>query len=108
MAADLPDISEIAPGYSSAGYPEEFSELFADSRVRLMRAGRGRVMAFRNEDLRKLAADPRAGNMPFEALMKRSFIEGAQDAQVGIESRPAAKRFLIDQIFTANPPRHGP
>jgi cytochrome P450 len=104
--ADLPDISEIAPGYSSAGYPEEFSELFVDSRVRLLRAGRGRVIAFRNEDLRKLAANPGAGNMPFEALMKRSFIEGAQDTQVGIENRPSAKRFLIDQIFTANPPRH--
>jgi hypothetical protein len=50
VAADLPDISEIAPGYSSAGYPEEFSELFADSRVRLVRAGRGRVIAFRNEE----------------------------------------------------------
>jgi cytochrome P450 len=105
---DLSDIAEIAPGYSSAGYPEEFFELFADSRVRLVRAGHARVIAFRNEDLRKLAADPSVGNMPFEALMKRSFIEGSQDAQIGIESRPATQRFLVDQIFTANPPRHGP
>ena len=105
---DLPDISGIAPDYSSPGYPEEFSELFVDPRVRLMRAGRGRVVAFRNADLHKLAANPCAGNMPFEVLMKRSFIEGAQDAQVRIDSRPSTKRFLVDQIFTANPPRHGP
>lgn len=106
--ADLPDISEIAPGYSTVGYPEEFSELFANPRLRLLRAGRARVVVFRNEDVRSMAANPYAGNMPFETLMRRSFIEGAQDSQIGIDSRPGTRRFLVDQIFTANPPRHGP
>lgn len=106
--ADLPDISEIAPAYSTLGYPEEFSELFANPQLRLLRAGRGRVVVFRNVDVRTIAAKPYAGNMPFEALMRRSFIEGAQDSQVGIDSRPCAKRFLEGQIFTANAPRHGP
>ncbi len=105
---DLPDISEIAPGYSTLGYPEEFSELFAKPQLRLLRAGRGRVVVFRNVDVRTIAANPHAGNMPFEALMRRSFIEGVQDSQVGIDNRPCAKRFLADLIFTANPPRHGP
>ncbi len=105
---DLPDISEIAPGYSTLGYPEEFFELFANPQLRLLRAGRGRVVVFRNEDVRAIAANPCAGNMPFEVLMRRSFIEGAQDSQVGIDSRPNARRLLVDQVFTANPPRHGP
>jgi len=104
---ELPDLADIAPGYAAAGYPEEFAELFANPQLRLLRAGH-RVVAFRNEDVRKIAAHPCAGNMPFEILMRRSFIEGSQDSTVGLESRPATRRFLQDQIFTANPPRHGP
>ena len=105
---ELPDISAIAPGYSATGFSEDFSELFADPRLRLVRSGPGRIVVFRNEDVRKIAAHPAAGNMPFDKLMRRSFLEGARDGEVGIERRPATRRFLEDQIFTANPPRHGP
>jgi cytochrome P450 len=73
-----------------------------------MRAGSGRLVAFRNEDLRRIAANPFAGNMPFENLMRRTFIDGAQDTQTTIDERPSFKRFLVDQIFTANSPRHRP
>lgn len=106
--SDLPDIEEVAPDYSRSGYPEGFTELFVDPNVRLLRAGPGRIVAFRNTDLRAIGANPCAGNMSCEALMRRSFIERAVESQVETDSRPWSRRFLEELIFTANPPRHGP
>ncbi len=105
---DLPDVEEVAPDYSRTGYPEGFTELFVDPNIRLLRAGPELIVAFRNTDLRAIAANPCAGNMSCEALMRRSFIEQAVESQVETDSRPWSRRFLEELIFTANPPRHGP
>ena len=104
----LPDIEELAPAYSKTGYPEAFTELFAAPNVRLMRDGPGRIVVFRNTDLRAIAANLCAGNMSCEALIRRSFLQRAVESQVETDNRPWSRRFLEDLIFTANPPRHGP
>jgi cytochrome P450 len=104
---DLPDLSEVAPEYATKGFPEEFSELYAIPELHLIRAGRERVIAFRNEDLRNIAASPSAGNTPIDNLMRRSFIEDdSPHTQLAVSDRPFLRRFLVDMIFAANPPRH--
>ncbi len=89
-------------------FGEAYQALFADSRLRLLRNPAGGVVAFRNEDLRTLSADPRAGNTPPGVLSARSYgrqrspIEGA--SPVGA----ALGRLVANQVFTTNPPLHGP
>jgi cytochrome P450 len=104
---DLPELSEIAPDYATKGFPEEFAELYAVPGLHLIRAGRERTIAFRSEDLRNIAANPSAGNTPIDNLMRRSFIEkDSPQTQLPADDRPFLRRFLVDMIFAANPPRH--
>jgi cytochrome P450 len=44
--------------------------------------------------------------MPYEKLMRRDFIDGAEEQKLEHDDRPSFRRFLYPQIFTANPPRH--
>jgi len=62
------------------------------------------VVAFRNEDLRQLAAHPQAGQSPPAVLNKRSF--SAPDGHGGTVFGTALSRLLANQFFTANPPIH--
>lgn len=104
---DLRDLEDYVGAPSTQGFSEDFAELF-NSGQRLLRVGSHRVVAFRAEDLRSIAALAEAGNMPFEVISKRAYLD--KDAMKGIreEDRTNIARILFNQVFTANPPLHGP
>lgn len=99
------DLAEL-PHRFEAGFSEDFAELFR-STERLFRAGQKRIVVFRGEDLRKIAALPAVGNMPLRALAERAMAEADGD----LADQPDMSNFvriLHNQVFTANPPLHGP
>lgn len=103
----LPDLLEMAEASGSEGFSDDFAELYQTGE-RLLRAGSRRVVIFRSEDLRRVAALPAAGNMPIEIISRRAYLDS--DATPGIrdEDRANLVRILFNQVFTANPPLHGP
>lgn len=104
------EIAELAPmrvtdlSPSAPGFTDTCRELFGQSSP-LLRS-EGRVVAFRNEDLRQLAAHPQAGQSPPAVLSRRSF--SAPDGHGGTVFGTALSRLLSNQFFTANPPIHKP
>lgn len=99
---DLPEL----PHRFEAGFSEDFAELFRCPE-RLFKAGRKRIVVFRGQDLRTIAALPAVGNMPLRALAERAIAEAEGDAA----NQPDMSNFvriLHNQVFTANPPLHGP
>lgn len=101
---DLPPLP--ATGFSPAGpgFIETCRLLFGQP-SRLLRS-EGSVVAFRNEDLRQLAARPEVGQSPPAILTKRSF--SVPDGRGGVLVAESLSRLLTNQFFTANPPIHKP
>lgn len=104
---DLPDILADAGASGTQGFSEDFVEFFGSGH-RFLRAGSRRVIVFRSEDLRRIAALPAAGNMPFEVISQRAYLDGDAASRTRDEDRANLVRILFNQVFTANPPLHGP
>lgn len=88
--SDLPRLSEFIRDPATSGFPEDFCELFASPRPRLLRAtfeSKDVVVVFRNEDLRTMAADAGLGMAVEHDYMKR---------------------FYRSLVFSTNPPIHKP
>ncbi|PTR07712.1 MULTISPECIES: cytochrome P450 [unclassified Novosphingobium] len=103
-------ISDLAdlPHPFEAGFSEDFAALFGTAE-RLFKAGSKRIVVFRGEDLRRIAALPAVGNMPLRALAERAMEEAGDDRAE--HDQPDVSNFgriLFNQVFTANPPLHGP
>lgn len=104
---DLHDMLAVAETSGTEGFSEDFAELY-DTGERLLRAGGTRVVVFRAEDLRRVAAHPAAGNMPIEVISRRAYLDAGSIPVVRDEDRKNLVRILFNQVFTANPPLHGP
>jgi cytochrome P450 len=106
--AELPCITSFGFNDGRDRFGEAYQALFAEPRLRLLRNPVGGVVAFRNEDLRQLSVDPRAGNTPPGVLSARSY--GGRSAQVESANPLGAAlgRLVANQVFTTNPPLHGP
>jgi cytochrome P450 len=95
-------VTDFSPG--SLGFIDTCRELF-NQPAPLLRSESG-VVAFRNEDLRQLAAHPEAGQSPPAVLSRRSF--SAPDGHGGTVFGSALHHLLASQFFTSNPPIHKP
>jgi len=100
------DALQELPQPGGHGFSEDFVELFSTGE-RLFKAGDRRIVVFRGEDLRKIAALPEVGNMPLRALAERALAEATED-QAAQPDMSNFVRILYNQVFTANPPLHGP
>ena len=103
---DLPDFFEMMTAKGLSAFTPEFTELF-DTDHRFMRAGEQQMLVFRNQDLRTLAANPLCGNMPLPAMINRGY-KGDESDPIGEGDRNNVVRMLSNQLFTTNPPVHGP
>jgi cytochrome P450 len=95
------------PTLPASGYSEDFADLFSLNGS-LLRSGSRRIVVFRHDDLRRMAAHPNAGNMPFDVLARRAFVDNPTQNPVTDDDRRSLFRILANQVFTANPPLHGP
>jgi cytochrome P450 len=76
----------------------------------LARGAGSRLLVFGSEALRRIAANESAGNMPADILSASAFNITADGAPIDADE-PAARslaRLVANQVFTANPPLHGP
>ncbi|HEY0648816.1 cytochrome P450 [Phenylobacterium sp.] len=105
--ADLPDISAFGFLDGRDRFGEAYQVLFARPELRLLRTQAGSVVAFRNDDVRRIAAHPEAGNTPPGVLMARSRAS-VHDAPATDAVGAAIARLVTNQVFTTNPPLHGP
>lgn len=104
---DLPDLETIAAASGVEGFSDDFAELFALDDA-LVRAGGRRVVVFRNADIRAIALNPAAGNMPMEIISKRAYLDAKGASPIADEDRNHIARLLFNQVFTVNDPLHGP
>jgi len=102
--AALPPLPATQFSPAAPGFIETCRQLFGQP-SRLLRS-EGSVVAFRNEDLRQLAALPAVGQSPPAVLNKRSFC--VPDGAGGVVVGESLCRLLTTQFFTANPPIHKP
>lgn len=98
-ATTLPLTSPGDPAFSA-----HCRRLFAQP-ARLLRLQDSPV-AFRNEDLRQLAAHPEIGQSPPALLDRRAFTVIDEDGR-GVFAA-SLSRLIANQFFTANPPIHKP
>jgi cytochrome P450 len=103
----IPDFEETAQRLGTIGFSEDFAEFYSTGE-RLLRAGAKRVIVFRSEDLRRVAAHPAAGNMPIQIIARRAYLDTNAAPAVRDEDRVNLVRILFNQVFTVNPPLHGP
>lgn len=104
VLASINDLSDVAELFEPLGaltnWSEGFEELFSSGN-QLMRYGEDTLLVFRNEDLRQLGANPAVGNMPADTMISAGFSGTA-------ESLPHLFKMMSHQLFTSNPPVHGP
>lgn len=105
--AELPDITALGFTDGRDRFGKAYQALFANRALRLLRTPSGSVVAFRNDDVRRIAAHPDAGNTPPGVLMARSR-GSVQDATATSAVGAAIARLVTNQVFTTNPPLHGP
>jgi cytochrome P450 len=105
---ELPCITRFGFSDGRDQFGEAYQALFREPGLRLLRNPAGGVVAFRNEDLRQLAADPRAGNTPPGVLAARSYGGQRRRAEAARPVGAALGRLVANQVFTTNPPLHGP
>lgn len=103
---DLPELGELLQTAGLTNFSEGFKELFALD-TRMLRYGDEALVVFRNEDLRRLAAHPHAGNVPAPTMLESGF-SGDEGQPVAPAQRQNISRLMSNQLFTANPPVHGP
>lgn len=96
---ELPLFNAMAAPEWSSDLPGVCAELFHHRETPLLLSLDGSVVVYGNEDLRRLAADPRIGNLP-APLLARAFQIGAGGS--------AFERLVANHVFTMNPPEHGP
>lgn len=101
---DLPPLGVTGFSPASADFPDTCRDLFGRA-SRLLRSERS-LVAFRNDDLRQLAARPELGQTPPAVLEKRSFC--VPDGHGGTVFGASLSRLIGNQFFTANPPIHKP
>ncbi len=104
---EIPDLMTMAGTTGTEGFSEDFAEFFVLD-TQLLRSGERRLVVFRYEDLRKISAHPFAGMVPAEVLMRRAFLDDTAPRVITDDNSNHLARFLTNQVFTANPPIHGP
>lgn len=104
---EIPDLMAVAGTVGTAGFSEDFANFFAID-TRLLRAGERRLVVFRYKDLRDISANPAAGMVPADVLMRRAFLDEAGPGVITDDNSTHLARFLSNQVFTANPPLHAP
>lgn len=96
----------VLPSMSDERWGTDFDALIADlyastdARLMQMEDGSGAI-AFRNSDLRALAADKRLGNLSAPLLLEALGVDSSN-------SECPEARLATSHIFTMNPPSHGP
>jgi cytochrome P450 len=107
MATEIAELPKLPLSPKNPGDPT-FSayckQLFAQP-SQLLRLNESPV-AFRNQNLRELAAHPEVGQSPPAVLDRRSFTVTGQDGSDIFA--PSLSRLIANQFFTANPPVHKP
>jgi cytochrome P450 len=106
--AELPCITSFGFSDGRDQFGEAYQALFSEPWPRLLRNSVGGVVVFRNEDLRQLAADARAGNTPPGVLAARSYGGQKSGSDAASPVGAALGRLVANQVFTTNPPLHGP
>lgn len=96
--ADLPDVADLAGADWAADLMPAAHLLFDADVHGLLRVRDGVAFAFRHDDVRTLAADPRVGNTPAEVLTARR--------RAGDPSTVGFGPVLVNQMFVYNPPLH--
>lgn len=102
--AELPPLEAAILSPGVAGFDEVCRRLFSQD-SRLLRY-EDKAVAFRNHDLRQLAADPRLGQTPPAVMGAQAF--NVSDGRGGMIFGASLSRLIGNQFFTANPPIHKP
>ncbi|MFO1090724.1 MAG: cytochrome P450 [Hyphomicrobiales bacterium] len=103
--AALPTLTSLGftGGYSS--FRAFCERAFAADEPRFLRGDRGDLVVFRHADLRTFGAAPEVGAVPPAVLYPQRFGPNTDGCPV----KPSAVAEVIaNQVFTANPPVHGP
>lgn len=101
---ELTPVAALCHSPAQTGFAAGCRALFAGA-DRLLRLGES-VVAFRNEDLRQLAARAELGQTPPSVLNERAF--RAPDGRGGTLFAAALARMIANQFFSTNPPIHKP
>ncbi|KQZ28320.1 cytochrome P450 [Caulobacter sp. Root1472] len=107
---DLPSLEPAELAGWAANLDGSLVRLFERYPDGLAQGAGSRLLVFGAEPLRRIAATEAAGNMPADVLSSSAFNVGPDGAPVEPEIPAASSlaKLVSNQVFTANPPLHGP
>lgn len=103
--ARLPSISEMGFTGGRDSFRAFCATMFDDGRPRFLRTADDALVVFRHADLRAFSILPEVANVP-PAFLFPGLLGACDDAELPLGAGIA--RVISNQVFTANPPIHGP
>lgn len=101
----LPTLAEVGFTGGRDNFHSFCRTIFATDQPRFLRSSQGALVVFHNSDLMAFGTSPHIGNVPPGVLFP-----GRMDAAADAEPSPGKRvaEVLATQVFTMNPPIHGP
>lgn len=103
--ADLPSLRDFGFTGGRDSFKAFCRNIFSHDEPRFLRNDQNQLVVFRHEDLQALGTAPEIGNLPIGKMYPARFAEPAP-----VEKQPGwnVADVISSQVFTFNPPLHGP